>query len=129
MSTVAYIIPPQLQQKITADQAFHYRIVPVLENDEGIILKTDSDSLKELLAELQIVLDTPVTLEKCEAEELQRYLSSNYRQIKPTANAQLTFTADFLEKILIDAKQVGSSDIHFEPVSYTHLTLPTILLV
>jgi len=115
MSTVAYNIPPQLQQKITADQAFHYRIVPVRENDEGIILKTDSDSLQELLAELQIVLDTPVALEKCESEELQRYLSSNYREIKPKANAQLTFTTDFLEKILIDAKQLGSSDIHFEP--------------
>jgi len=111
-----YNIPTDLQQKITADQAFHYRIVPIKNTEGGIILKTDSDALKELLAELQIVLDTPVVLEKCDADELQRYLSSNYRQTTgQKTNTQLSYTADFLEKILIDAKQVGSSDIHFEP--------------
>lgn len=111
----SYNIPTDLQQKITADQAFHYRIVPIKDTEGGIILKTDSDTLKELLSELQIVLDTPVVLEKCDKEELQRYLSSNYRQNQQKTGTQLTYTADFLEKILIDAKQVGSSDIHFEP--------------
>ena len=46
---------------------------------------------------------------------MQRYLSSNYRQTQQKTNTQLTYTNDFLEKILIDAKQIGSSDIHFEP--------------
>ncbi|TMM52147.1 type II/IV secretion system protein [Maribacter algarum] len=115
MQLETYNIPTDLQQKITAEQAFHYRIVPIMDTDGGIILKTDSDALKELLAELKIVLDTPVVLEKCDKEELQRYLSSNYRQTKQKTNTQLTYTNDFLEKILIDAKQVGSSDIHFEP--------------
>ena len=53
-----YTIPPNLQQKITAEQAFHYRIVPVKDSKEGIVLKTDSDALTNLLTELQIVLDT-----------------------------------------------------------------------
>lgn len=110
-----YNIPTDLQQKITADQAFHYRIVPVMDTEGGIILKTDSDALKELLSELKIVLNTPVVLEKCDAVELQKYLSSNYRQTQQKTNTQLNYTTDFLEKILIDAKQVGSSDIHFEP--------------
>jgi len=110
-----YNIPTDLQQKITADQAFHYRIVPIKDTEGGMILKTDSDTLKELLSELKIVLDTPVVLEKCDKEELQRYLASNYRQNKENKGTQLTYTADFLEKILLDAKQMGSSDIHFEP--------------
>lgn len=110
-----YDIPTNLQQKITAEQAFHYRIVPVKDTGSGIILKTDSAALKNLLAELQIVLETPVILEKCDSEELRKYLSTNYRQARPKANAQLHYTSDFLEKILIDAKQLESSDIHFEP--------------
>jgi len=115
MDTNTYNIPTELQQKITADQAFHYRIVPIQDGKGGIILKTDSDVLEELLAELKIVLDQPVVLQKCEKEELQKYLSSNYRQRKEKNNTQLNYTSDFLEKILIDAKQMGSSDIHFEP--------------
>ncbi len=115
MLTESYTISNELQQKITADQAFHYRIVPIKNTGSSIILKTDSDTLKELLAELQIVLDIPVVLEKCNAAELQKYLSSNYRQTQQKTNTQLHYTNDFLEKILIDAKQVGCSDIHFEP--------------
>lgn len=115
MVTETHLVPKELQQKITAEQAFHYRIVPIGDTGNGVILKTDSDQLKELLDELKIVLDTEVVLQKCDKEELQKYLSSNYRQSQNKTNSQLSYTNDFLEKILIDAKQVGSSDIHFEP--------------
>ncbi len=108
-------IPAHLQQKITAEQAFHYRIVPVGEMEDVIILKTDTASLDHLLAELNIVLDTPIQLEPCKAEELERYLATNYR-ITTQKNAQaLEYSTDFLEKILLRAKTMGSSDIHFEP--------------
>lgn len=110
-----YYIPADLIQSISSEQAFHYRIVPFLNTDNGIILKTDSDSLAGLLAELRIVLDTPVILEPCDTEELQRYLTSNYRISLKKQIHQLNYSEDFLEKILIDAQQIGSSDIHFEP--------------
>lgn len=110
-----YQISPALQQKITAEQAFHYRIVPVGETENEIRFKTDNDSLDVLLSELSIVLDTPITLEKCNREELQKYLSTNYRQEISNANSKLNYTSDFLEKILLSAKNIGSSDIHFEP--------------
>lgn len=115
MAIETYNIPTDLQQRITAEQAFHYRIVPIKDTKGGIILKTDSDALNELLAELEIVLDQSVVLQKCDEDELQKYLSSNYRQTQKKTNTQLNYTTDFLEKILIDAKQMGSSDIHFEP--------------
>ncbi len=117
MSTTNYHIANKLQQLITADQAFHYRIVPVADLDHSVILKTDAEeaALKNLLSELKIVLDTEIILEKCEKEELQRLLSTNYRQNKATAGGTLNYSNDFLEKILWDAKNMGSSDIHFEP--------------
>ncbi|WP_411032043.1 GspE/PulE family protein [Spongiimicrobium sp. 3-5] len=110
-----YQIPNALQQRITSEQAFHYRIVPVADTGTEIKFKTDSDALDQLLSELQIVLDTSVTLEQCRKEELQKYLTANYRQQTNNSEQQLHYTADFLEKILVNAKNIGSSDIHFEP--------------
>ena len=115
MNRKTYQIPSQLQQRITPEQAFHYRIVPVEESQEGTRFKTDSNSLEQLLSELQIVLDAPVVLEPCEKEELQKYLTSNYRLQELREGVSLHYTADFLEKILITAKNIGGSDIHFEP--------------
>lgn len=108
-------ISPKLQQCISADQAFHYRIVPVSRDENGLVFKTDNSSLKELLAELNIVLDSKVSLEPCNRDELQQYLTTNYRQRKKQETTQLGYTTDFLESILMEAKAIGSSDIHFEP--------------
>lgn len=107
-----------MQQCISADQAFHYRIVPVAKDSTGLVLKTDSDALETLLSELNIVLDAPIILESCEREELQNYLTTNYRQRKEQSVSQIGYTNDFLEKILLEAKAIGSSDIHFEPYEY-----------
>lgn len=108
-------IPSHLQQSISADQAFHYRIVPVSRDEKGLTLRTDSTSLQELLSELNIVLDSKISLETCDPEELQQYLTTNYRQQAKRETSQLGYTNDFLERILFEAKAIDSSDIHFEP--------------
>src|SRR5690606_13248898 len=82
---------------------------------EGIRFKTDNGSPENLLSELKIVLDVPVSLEACGSEEMQRYLSANYRQSASPSGNRLNYTSDFLERILLGAKNIGSSDIHFEP--------------
>lgn len=118
MPQKTFKIPPHLQQCISADQAFHYRIVPVSRDSTGLVLKTDSETLDALLSELNIVLDTQVSLQHCEREELQQYLTTNYRQRKNQNAGHFRYSTDFLEKILLEAKAIGSSDIHFEP--YEH---------
>lgn len=108
-------IAPNLGQRITAEQAFFYRIVPKELKEGCLIFWTDTESPKILLSELKIVLDCPLGLERLETEKLQDLLTANYRQAKATHNGELHYTPDFLEKILINAKAIGSSDIHFEP--------------
>ncbi|MFS4493203.1 GspE/PulE family protein [Maribacter sp. 2308TA10-17] len=110
-----YKIPVHLQQRINAEQAFHYRIVPFDEQNGSLFFRTDSASPETLSAELQIVLNTNVILEPCETAKLQDYLTANYRQSVNKENSDLSYTPDFLEKILFTAKEIGSSDIHFEP--------------
>ncbi|MGW9686776.1 GspE/PulE family protein [Flagellimonas sp. 2504JD1-5] len=108
-------LAPELAQRISAEQAFHYRIVPKELSDGIVTFYTDSASLDDLLAELQIVLEFPVKLEVLESSELQDFLTANFRRAKLNQNSELHYTPDFLEKILINAKAIGSSDIHFEP--------------
>ncbi|SNY99673.1 GspE/PulE family protein [Flagellimonas pacifica] len=108
-------LAPELVQYISAEQAFHYRIVPK-ENNNGIItFYTDTIPLEDLLSELQIVLEFPLKLETLDTSLLQDFLSANYRQAQVKQNSELHYTPDFLEKILINARAIGSSDIHFEP--------------
>ena len=110
-----YQIPTKLKQRISSEQAYHYRIVPIKENENTILFKTDQQVLEELLTELKIVLNTSLELESCSTEELQQYLSTNYRHTRSREKSKLEYTTDFLEKIIHSAKDIGSSDIHFEP--------------
>lgn len=109
------LIAPNLTQRITAEQAFFYNIVPKEIMDGVLIFWTDTISVDSLVSELQIVMDFPVALEPLSTEELQDFLAANYRQAQVVQNSELHYTPDFLEKILVNAKTIGSSDIHFEP--------------
>lgn len=111
-----YIIPISIQQLITAEQAYRYRIVPTSLKDDGlIILISDSKELNILKNELEIVLDKNIDLEFKETSILNQYLSVNYRKNTNNTVSNIEYTNDFLEKIVITAKEIGSSDIHFEP--------------
>lgn len=112
----SYLLPNQIIQRINAQQAFHYRIVPQQLNEAGdLLFITDSKNTDELLTELKIVMGFPVDLLQVSSNELQNYLTANYRIANTATKKTLNFTADFLDKILINAKEIGSSDIHFEP--------------
>lgn len=110
-----YTIALDLAQHISAEQAFHYRIVPKIRNNGTLVLMTDAERLQELESELQIVLDIPLELEQIDTDTLQHLLTANYRKSRKSASDELRFTTDFLENLLVTAKGVGSSDIHFEP--------------
>jgi len=111
-----YIIPISIQQLISAEQAYRYRIVPTSLKDDGlIILISDSKELNILKNELEIVLDKNIDLEFKETSILNQYLSVNYRKNTNNTVSNIEYTNDFLEKIVITAKEIGSSDIHFEP--------------
>ncbi|MEP2239132.1 MAG: type II/IV secretion system protein, partial [Maribacter sp.] len=110
-----YNIPANVLQKISSEQAFHYRIVPIELQKDEIVFKTDNSETKQLSTELKIILNTNVVLEICTQEELQKLLTFNYRTNTNKKVNSLNYSDDFLEKLLIDAQNMGSSDIHFEP--------------
>lgn len=111
----SFQIPVELQQTIDADLAYHYRITPSKKEGSLITFKTDSKNTTSLLSELQVVLGYPIELIEETKETIDRLLSTNYRKKNNTKVTSINYTNDFLEKIVITAKEIGSSDIHFEP--------------
>lgn len=108
-------IPIEIQQLVKAEQAFHYRIIPIEKIGKQIILKTDVADIVSLQSELSILLGFPTLLKEETTENINRYLSTNYRKSSSNTVSSIHYSVDFLEKIVVNAKEIGSSDIHFEP--------------
>ena len=106
-------IPVQLKQLITPNQAFHYRIIPVEQRNGSVVLKTDRTDLTSLASELGILLSFTPELIPETSENIQSYLTYNYRQT--TEEVQELNSTNFLEQLLQTAKDFNSSDIHLEP--------------
>ncbi|MBD0832822.1 GspE/PulE family protein [Aestuariibaculum sediminum] len=107
-------IPTSLTQFISSEQAFHYNIIPIREEDKTLVFKTDNPT-ENLKQELQIVLGKKVKLISDSEANIKQYLTTNFRNQDRAKQKDLHYTNDFLEKLLLNAKNIGSSDIHFEP--------------
>jgi type IV pilus assembly protein PilB len=112
---IDFNLPFSIQQLVTPEQAFHYRIIPIALQQGVTVLKTDHSELQQLQMELTILWNTPIEIVADTTENINRYLSTNYRQTQSDSISEIHYTTDFLEKIVINAKEIGSSDIHFEP--------------
>ena len=110
----SFNIAAHLLQLINSEQAYHYRIIPTEASNGTLCFKSDNITIT-LQKELEIVLGKPVKLESDSSENIQKYLTTNFRQRTHAAKEDLHYSTDFLEKLLFLAKEIGSSDIHFEP--------------
>lgn len=114
-------IETRILQLISSEQAYHYRVIPCKEEAGTVYLKTDQDALDTLALELQIMLGKKVVLEKETTENIQYFLENNYRKRERTnTSISLSYSEDFLLNIIYEAKEIGSSDIHFEAFEKQH---------
>lgn len=115
-----YHIEVALKQLIDAELAYQYRIIPV-SNEERLTLKTDQLLTDFLKQELEVILGCPISLEKETTQDIEQYLLTNYRQRgQKTQTTSLLFSDDFLMNIIHEAKEIGSSDVHFEAFENKH---------
>lgn len=115
MEIKQFEIPTTLIQLISSEQAYQYRIIPIQEIDNLWVFKTDAGQKENLSQELAIVFGKEIKLETEGSEEIQRYLETNYRRrTKNASQKSLSYSDDFLLNIIYEAKEIGSSDIHFE---------------
>jgi len=109
----------ELKQLISAEQAYHYRIVPMVQQNGSLSFITDQTQVKALEQELRVVLGKDIKLTQKSSENIQKYLTLNYRKSQQNASNMLSYSDDFLLNIIHEAKAIGSSDIHFEVFEHT----------
>lgn len=110
-----YVLKPEIRQLISSEQAHQYRIIPFKNNGVDIEFYTDSENIKTLNAELSILLNLKNVLVASDSESINKYLNINYRKSESNTVSEIHYSNDFLEKIIVSAKEIGSSDIHIEP--------------
>lgn len=104
-------IPTEFLQKINSEIAYSYRIIPFNFKDNTIHAVTDTDNLLNLASELEVLLGKKLHLIKESKKSIDFLLLKNYRKSNSTT---ITYSEDFLLNMIHEAKQIGSSDIHFE---------------
>ena len=109
---------------ISADIAWRYKIIPSeLINDTLTLLIDNTTYNSALVGELELITGYTVKFIKEDTEIIQQQLSKLYRKDLKNNNSKLLFSDssnkidDFLAKIIHEAKDLKSSDIHVEGFS------------
>jgi type IV pilus assembly protein PilB len=114
------VLPAELQQLITTEQAWYYNVVPKkVVNGQMEVYASKEKVQKELKDELEILFGKRILFEYVTDDVIQKTLSKYYRK-KSTENTDKTSkqytnkSEDFLHDLIEEAKNLGSSDIHIE---------------
>lgn len=104
-------------QLITADQAWHYQIIPAGKNGKGLKLFT-SNSDASLADELEILLGSQIELLPAESDIVKKALGKYYRRDnQEKSRVTLNFSGNsenFISDLIAEARSLKSSDIHME---------------
>jgi type IV pilus assembly protein PilB len=110
-----------LLQLITADQAWHYRIIPKTQQTNMLSFFIDNElDTPATEDELEILFGTRVHLQGVTSDEIKQALSRFYRQgdsnkVQSQNREQYVGDPDnFLSNLIAEAKKLRSSDIHIE---------------
>lgn len=110
-----------LQHSLSSDIAWLFKVIPKKSSDKEVCLLINSANINEdVKNELQILLGKNVEFEACESSIIDQALSKYYRKTNEKTSIdksdKLTSSTsdDFLQKLIIEARNLGSSDIHIE---------------
>lgn len=119
-STENISLTTELQQLLTPEQAWHYRILPKEKKPDEFHLYIDVKNNDELfLEELELIFGLRVVLTSLDSDKIQSCLSKYYRKSLENdtvkkINLKANEEDDFLAHLILEAKQLNSSDIHIE---------------
>lgn len=113
------ILDNDLQKLITPEQAWHYKIIPAKNGQTIEFYCSETSSTNSISDELEMILGKKVILHSIKSEQIDVALVKYYRlkdnEVKSKNSSQYNEKSDdFLQLIISDAKQLGSSDIHIE---------------
>lgn len=109
-------IAPEIQQLVNSEMAWHYKVLPKSKNGNVLELYIDeSENLNETETELSALFGMKIHLLKSESQLIKRSLGRYYRTATSgEENFKASGKKDFLDTLISEANQLGSSDIHIE---------------
>ena len=112
-------LSPDVLQLITLEQAWHYKIIPFSGTEKHLSCWIDETEYNVHIAdELEMILDRQIQLTKSPKENIAAALTRFYRKEEKKGESSGKVyegkSDDFLQKLISDAKSLGSSDIHVE---------------
>jgi type IV pilus assembly protein PilB len=111
-------ITTDLQQSIAADLAWNYKIIPKSVDVDNYVLYIDDQQDVDLIVdELNIVFGHSVELIEVESSRITKALNQYYRKsdsAQESVYAADDYDQEYLRKLILEAKALGSSDIHVE---------------
>lgn len=110
------VISTDLLHVISNDMANQYRVLPKEDQQSQLILYADGNVSQDWMNdELELLLGKKIVFEKISSQEIDKFLSIHYRKDRGEVNTTLNLNQyDFLESLLMEARTLKSSDIHFE---------------
>lgn len=114
--TINIELSPELQQMISSDIAWHYRVIPKLNQENTIEFYLDETNDSEsTIEELEVLLGRSVKVQSLPNDIIQRALGRFYRNTSDELK-KISFDEkiDFLDRLIQEAQSLGSSDIHIE---------------
>jgi type IV pilus assembly protein PilB len=105
------------QQFLTADQAWHYRIIPKeITETNAVFYSDEKENVEKIKEELEMLFGKVISIEMQEVETIQQALSRIYRKKsnKKTSNVLSYSNEDFVLELIVEADELGCSDIHIE---------------
>lgn len=114
----AITLEKEAQVIITPEQAWYYKIIPKISGTDYLeFFIAEESSLSESQEELELIFNKKIILEPTDSGLIQKTLHKYYRKASVQGKViQLssTQTDDFLSKLIIESRQLNSSDIHIE---------------
>ena len=111
-----------MQQSITAEQAWHYHIIPNEVGENMLTFYIDEESLNghTVADELELLFGKQIHLIKISSSIIKKTLGKYYRKAERKNGNRTTVlhnyqAEDFLHQLISEAQAIGSSDIHIEP--------------
>lgn len=119
MMTAGYPFDPAFIHVISKEQAWHYRILPKVQDNSDLVLLCDQDAdISQLADELEVVLGKNISLERQASATISMLLNKYYLKENGQHQFQrmsLAIEGDgFLNDLIREARSLKSSDIHIE---------------
>lgn len=112
-------IPTEIIQLISVETAWHFMILPTEKHDDVLrVYVADNANYADLADELEIMIGLPIKLEEISESIIRKELGKYYRKNERNKNQSKKLELDnnnFLNTLIEEAINLGSSDIHIEP--------------